>query len=459
MEAAACFTEAAAKALPSVVCLCKMHCKRFKRQTILTVIFEVNASDVLALVAWATVFLWLVGAFLTVRGLLRQKPLESVTQATTSRLLMTERAPFVSVLVPARNEEGRVLDACIRSILSQDYGRSEVIAVNDRSTDATGVILHAIARADARLRVIEGREPPAGWLGKPHALQQALLASNGEWVLATDADMIYEQAALRTAVARAIENNYDALTLIPHIICLTFWERVFMPVFGWFMVMVAPVHRVNNLQSREAMGVGGFFLIRREWLRRVGTYDAVRAEVAEDLRMAELLKHSGARLRIEYAPALISTRMQPTFREIWEGFTKNLFAGTKFSLFQTIFGGCSVLLFAVGPILVALTCALALLTGASAEWLRLLVPALLAWAIQVSIFAIINLSWNVPVAYALTVPLGHALFVAILFNSALKIVTGSGVTWKGRKLYERAGGVRPPRRKRGSTPEKPLTDE
>jgi chlorobactene glucosyltransferase len=162
------------------------------------------------------------------------------------------------------------------------------------------------------------------------------------------------------------------------------------------------------------------------------------------MRMAELLKQAGARLRIEYAPALISTRMQPTFREIWEGFTKNLFAGAKFNLFQTIIGGLGVLLFVVAPPTGAVASAIALWAGASPEWLRLLVPLFLVWVIEVMIFAIINKSWNTPLAYAFTVPLGHALFVAILFNSAFKIATGSGVTWKGRKLYERAG-VRPPR--------------
>jgi chlorobactene glucosyltransferase len=137
--------------------------------------------------------------------------------------------------------------------------------------------------------------------------------------------------------------------------------------------------------------------------------------------------------------------MQPTFREIWEGFTKNLFAGAKFNLLQASAGGLAVLLFAVAPFLVAMGCAIALAAGASVEWQRLLWPTLLVWVVQVMIFALINLSWKLPVAYALTVPLGHLLFVAILFNSAFKIVTGSGVTWKGRKLYERAGGVRPPR--------------
>ncbi len=409
-------------------------------------LFAMNALNVLVLAAWATALLWLIGLALTVRGLRRQHPLQS---AASDRVLTSADAPLVSVLVPARNEEGRVLHACISSILSQDYGRFEVVAVNDRSVDATGPILHAIAKANSKLRVIDGAEPPAGWLGKPHALEQALQQSAGEWVLATDADMIFAPQALRTAIAHALANTYDAVTLIPHIICLTFWERVFTPIFGWYMVMVAPVHRVNNPRKRESLGIGGFFLIRREWLKRVGAYGALRAEVAEDLRMAEMLKLQGARLRIEYAPDLISTRMQPTFRDIWEGFSKNLFAGTKFNLFQSFIGGLGILLAMVMPPLAAVACAFALWAGASAELMQLFVPLVLVWAIQVALFAYINLSWNIPVAYAFTAPLGHALFVAILFNSAFKIASGSGVTWKGRKLYERAG-VRPPREGRST---------
>jgi cellulose synthase/poly-beta-1,6-N-acetylglucosamine synthase-like glycosyltransferase len=413
---------------------------------VLMMMLAMNALNVLVLVAWAAVLLWLIGFALTVRGLRRQQPLQS---AASDRVLMSADAPLVSVLVPARNEEGRVLHACISSILSQDYGRFEVVAVNDRSVDATGPILHAIAKADARLRVIDGAEPPPGWLGKPHALQQAFQQSAGEWVLATDADMIFAPQALRTAIAHALDNFYDAVTLIPHIVCLTFWERVFTPIFGWYMVMVAPVHRVNNPRKRESLGIGGFFLIRREWLGRVGAYGALRAEVAEDLRMAELLKLAGARLRIEYAPDLISTRMQPTFRDIWEGFSKNLFAGTKFSLFQSFVGGLGILLATVMPLVAAVACAIALWAGAPAWLMQLFVPLMLVWAIQVALFAYINLSWNIPVAYAFAAPLGHALFVAILFNSAFKIASGSGVTWKGRKLYERRG-VRPPREGRST---------
>ncbi len=201
--------------------------------------------------------------------------------------------------------------------------------------------------------------------------------------------------------------------------------------------------------------------MRREALRHVGEYNVVRAQVAEDLRMAEALKRSGARLRIEYAPDLCSTRMQTNFGEIWEGFTKNLFAGAEFSLLKAAAGGIGVLIFAVAPLFIAVWCAIIGISNGTQSgngWLRVFVPAALVWIIQVSIFAIVNKRCEVPVAYAFTMPLGHALFVAILANSTIKIATGSGVMWKGRRLYERAGGVPPPRAKT-ITPNLPFADE
>ena len=156
--------------------------------------------NLVVLAAWACVLLWVVLALMTVRNLTRQKPLG----AAPLRKSNEKRIPLVSILVPARNEEGRVLTESLRSRLAQDYEQFEVIAVNDRSTDGTGSILNAIAKADERLTLIEGTETPPGWLGKPHALQQALDLARGEWVLATDADMIFHESALRTALDHAI---------------------------------------------------------------------------------------------------------------------------------------------------------------------------------------------------------------------------------------------------------------
>lgn len=398
---------------------------------------EVNASAALVGAVWAAVVLWLVGAVLTLRGISRQPTLKPAALAANH--LTQDDAPAVSILVPARDEERRVLEASIRSMLAQDYANFEVVAVNDRSTDATPLVLRSIAQSDARLRVVEGIEPPAGWLGKPHAMHQAHRAARGVWMLATDADMIFDRTALRTAVEHALAGRYDAVTLLPRVDCLTFWERVFMPTFGWFMLIALPLERVNNPRRREALGVGGFFLIRRAALERVGGYGAVRGDVAEDLRMAEILKASGARLRVEFAPDLARTRMQTNLREIWEGFTKNLFAGAKFSLWQALGGALGVLAVSVAPPVVALVSGLMLAFGAVASiWLQLFIPACLVWVIQFVTFGVINSRWEIPLPYAMTVPLGHALFVIILLNSAIRIATGRGVTWKGRTLYKRA---------------------
>ena len=108
-------------------------------------------------------FVWLVIVVLTLYGLSRQRSL----LATNNSRLMTGAVPLVSIVVPARNEQDRVLEDCILSILAQDYPRFEVIAINDRSTDETGTILETFAQTDERLRVLEGEELPLGWLGKP----------------------------------------------------------------------------------------------------------------------------------------------------------------------------------------------------------------------------------------------------------------------------------------------------
>lgn len=385
-------------------------------------------------------FAWLVIVALTLHGLSRQKPL----LATPNLRLKASDASLVSILVPARNEQQRVLEPCIRSILAQDYGNFEVIAVDDRSTDNTGTILKTLAMSDDRLRVIEGDELPPGWLGKPYAMQQALRHARGEWILATDADMIFEPAALRTALDRVLETNEDALTLIPRFESGSFWERVMIPTWEWVFLMFTMVYRVNDPKSDGAAAIGGFFLIRRTVLDRVGGYEALKDEVMEDVRLAQRIKSANARLLIERAPALLRTRMYTNFSEMWECSTKNWFSGVNFSFPLALACVVSMYLGAVAPPLVALVSVLATVLDISAGLGFVIVAAALSWLLQVLVMAIACKRSEVSMTYALTAPLGLALIYAMLFDSGLRITTGRGVTWKGRRIYDRRG-VQPPR--------------
>jgi chlorobactene glucosyltransferase len=386
---------------------------------------------------WLVAFVWLVILVLTLHGVSRQK----VLLATNNRGLTASNAPLVSILVPARNEQDRVLEECIRSILAQDYGSFEVVAVNDRSTDATGAILETLAQEDERLRVIEGEELPGGWLGKPYAMHQALNLARGEWVLATDADMIFETTALRTALYRTLEAKADALTLIPRFEAHSFWERVMIPTWEWVFLMFTIFYRINDPRTERAAGIGGFFLMRRSVLDDVGGYEQLKNEVMEDVRLAERIKQSGARLLIDRAPALIRTRMYRTFREMWECSTKNWFSGLNFSLPLALFCVVSMYLFAVAPPLIALVAGVAMASGT--DLTSLFIPAALSWVFQVMLMAVINRRSGVSPVFAFTSPLGLGVIYAMLFDSTIRITTGRGVTWKGRRIYERHG-VRPP---------------
>ena len=96
--------------------------------------------------------------------------------------------PFVSIIIPACNEEENVR-AALCKVLTLDYPNYQVIAVNDRSTDQTGAILDELADSYSQLEVIHISTLPEGWLGKVHALHVGTQQARGEYLIYADADI------------------------------------------------------------------------------------------------------------------------------------------------------------------------------------------------------------------------------------------------------------------------------
>lgn len=345
----------------------------------------------------------------------------------------------VSVIVPVRNEAHRVLRESITSLLNQSYHDFEIVVIDDRSDDNSLWVLKELSAVPSgrRMKIVEGRELPSDWLGKPHALHQGLEAADGEIILTTDADIIFHPDALKTSISYLKSRNLDVLSLVPRLRLETFWEKVFMPVFGWFCLLAMPLYKVNDLKRKETIGVGNFFLLSRKALEIVGGFESIKNDVAEDLRLAELVKQNSLRLRVETAPDLISTRMYSGLEEIWEGFSKNLFSALKFSLSKGVAGAASIFVFGCLPLFLSL--AMFLLGHPIAGILFGL-----SYLMQVVIFSMIILNIEQNPVYSMFIPLGFGLYALILMNSVYRIVSGKGVSWKGRSIYEK-GGIKPPR--------------
>ncbi len=231
--------------------------------------------------------------------------------------------PRVSVVIPARNEE-RTIEKAVRSHLGQDYPDLEVIVVEDRSSDATAAVLARLAAEDRRLTVVPGSEPPPDWLGKPHALFQGAARARGDLFLFADADVLYGPKALSESVALLERRGLDLLALFPKLEMAGFWENVLMPYLAE-SYFFGPAFLLNSdSQKWFAVGGGAGMLLRAGAYRAAGGHEELRNSVIDDMHLATRVRRSGGRCRMARADDRVRVRMYRGFRDVFDGFTKNL---------------------------------------------------------------------------------------------------------------------------------------
>jgi chlorobactene glucosyltransferase len=346
--------------------------------------------------------------------------------------------PLISVCIPARNE-ARNIRACVLSALGQDYPELEVIVVDDRSTDATYEILTSLT-ADARLTVIAGAELPAGWAGKPHALDQAARAARGEWLCFLDADTLMGPQALSACYGVARETQADLFTILTFQVALTFWERVIMPLIMTALSTGFSPRKVNDPARRDAIANGQFILIRRAVYAAIGGHASVRDQIVEDKAISERVKWSGYRLIVADGMQVARTRMYTSFAEIWEGWTKNIYLGLRDQpglIMLGVFGAAVSLITAFLLPLWPLVGLYWFLHGGAGAALAVLSEALVIWAALIYVRSIVAARMAIPRRYAFSTPLGAAVVAAMMFASAWKVISGRGVTWRGRRYAVR----------------------
>ena len=344
--------------------------------------------------------------------------------------------PRVSIIVPARNEEATI-ELPLKTLLALDYDNYEVIAVNDRSTDRTGEIMERVASSHVSqkqrdtghptssvpiLRVIHHTELPAGWLGKTHAMWTAAHHATGDWLLFTDADVLFRPESLRRALTYAEAEPADHVVLFPQMIMMRPGEYMMIAFFQTMFMFGHRPWKVADPSTNDHMGVGAFNLVRRRVYDAVGTYEALRMEVLDDMKLGKVVKNAGFAQRNVFGGDLISIRWAHGALGIVNNLTKNFFAVLSFQWWRTLLSAVGLAFLNFGPFL-----GLWLAHG----WARL--PYGVALGSMFAIYIGMSRRSAVPAYYFLLHPVSTTLFIYTLLRSMVLTLWNDGIVWRGTK--------------------------
>ncbi|MFQ5592367.1 MAG: glycosyltransferase [Phycisphaerae bacterium] len=345
-----------------------------------------------------------------------------------------DNPPRVSVVVAAKDEE-QDIDACVRTLLRQDYPDFEIIAVNDRSSDRTPQILERLQHeSDGRLRVVTITALADGWFGKSNAMRAGVEASSGDWLWFTDADCRHTSTkTLSMAMSEALAHKVDFLSVIPVLEANTAWQRIVQPVCALVLLTWFLPEKVNHPLRTTAYANGAFMLISRWCYEALGGHERVRAKINEDIHLARTAKQMGLKLRVVENDDLYRTRMYRSARETWHGWSR-IFFGCLETVPRLAAAACLVTLFAIVP-WVSLAAAIAgrLLSPAEAAstwdlcavaWACVIVPQ------QIVVWRFYNVV-RVSPWWSVTYGLGAVLTLGILLNAILKAAGAATTTWRG----------------------------
>jgi len=328
--------------------------------------------------------------------------------------------PRITVIVPARNEQTDI-GACLGSLLAQDYPHLRIIAVDDRSTDGTGAAMEELA--SAQLRVIHVTELPAEWLGKTHAMavaaRAAIAGDKPDFLLFTDADVIFRPDAIRRALANAVATGADHLVLAPTTTIRRWDEAALLSFFQIFGMWAARPWKVSNPKAlRDAIGIGAFNMLRTSAYLQVGGFEALRMEVVEDLGIARRIKRAGLRQRFAFGLGLVSVHWAAGIDGLIKTMTKNIFAAVKFYRSILLLGCCWLAAFCVAPFV--------------AVWFwPLTVPCAIIIAAILLCYGLYSSRSGLSTWNAAFAPFAAMLFIYAMLRSMVATLWQGGIVWRG----------------------------
>jgi len=329
--------------------------------------------------------------------------------------------PTLSVIVPARNEE-RNLPTLLESLAAQDLSPTEVIVVDDDSTDSTALVARA-----AGATVLQSKPLPAGWRGKTWACFQGAEAAVGEVLLFVDADTFFESGGLRRIMNTYLEGRGVVSLAAYHNV-----KRVYEELSAFFnLVMTAGTGAFTILGQKVQPGglFGPFLMLDRSTYFACGGHTTVKDKILENLYLAKVFRRSGTPMRCYGGKGTFGMRMYPDgLRDLIEGWSKAFATGAAQTPLPT-------LLMIIGWITGGFTSVVLLLIAAftgSPNELGLGGILYLLFALQTWFMLIRIGSFRFYTALLYPIPL--SFYVAVFARSAFIVALNKKVSWKGRQM-------------------------
>lgn len=348
--------------------------------------------------------------------------------------LPEEELPFISVIVPARNEELKI-KRCLESLAVQNYPNYEVIAIDDRSVDKTGEIIKDISARYPHVKYLRGTNPPAGWLGKCNALVTAVKHTGGQWYLFTDADTCHTPESLRYAISYAIKNQAELISFMPVQELGSFWERTVMPVLLGSFLCGDPLNTINEHTNERAYAYGQYILVKRHVYDAVGGHGSVHDQILDDISFARVVKSHGFRIISADGRLLYKVRMYTDLESLWQGWTKNLYALIEC---KPLFLVLVILLLnaaVIGPFYwLGYVASLWHEGNLSSQTLGLTALVVFQFVCLIGWYQRTAEHYaGVDLRHFLLLPLGSLTVSLLYLHSAFLVISGNKVKWKGRR--------------------------
>jgi glycosyltransferase involved in cell wall biosynthesis len=334
-------------------------------------------------------------------------------------LIQASSLTTVSAIIPARNEEP-VIATCIESLARQPE-ISEVVVVDDQSTDGTTHVVRKLIDKYAHVRLLQAGRLPDGWVGKNHALWIGVQHAKGDWLLFTDADAEHEPGSAGRALQFAREREADLVSFSPEQITEEWYEKALIPYVYLRLAKFFSYDAVNDPKSKAAAANGQFLMIRRDVYNAIGGHASVAGEVLEDVAMAMRVKTAGHRIWFDSRKGIVRVRMYRSFDEMWQGWKKILYrliGGTPWALIRELEGNLPWIPFLL--IVLGLKYPLLIFLG---------VLLLLARQTSYGLDLVRN---QYPFSFIFYYVPAVALYVAVLWASYRSHVNGR-IVWKGRE--------------------------